>query len=81
MKVFPNPSTGNITLALNNGKADKGQVIITDLAGMVITTRNVTGLQGGQNISINLNHLASGTYMVRLVTKEGVQAVPVVVTR
>ena len=79
--VYPNPSTGLFTLQLKNVQADKAQVTILDMKGMAISTRTVEGLQRIQNISFDLSNLASGTYMIKLVTKEGVQTTPVIISR
>lgn len=81
MQPFPNPSTGLFTLKLENVKADKTQITVMDMKGMVMSTRTIQGFQKTQTINFDLRNLASGTYIIKLVTKEDVQTTRVVIAR
>jgi hypothetical protein len=81
IKAFPNPSTGIFVLQLKNIRADKAQLTVMDMKGMVMSTRIVEGLAKIQYVSFDLSHLASGMYIIKLVTDKGVQTTPVVIAR
>lgn len=81
IKVYPNPSAGLFTLRLKNIQADQAQVTVMDMKGVVMSTRTVAGLQKVQSIPFDLSRLAAGMYMIKLVTKEGVQTTPVIIAR
>jgi hypothetical protein len=59
LKVFPNPSTGIFTITIpevNEG----AQVIISDMQGKVVSTRNTAE----KIVSMDLSHLPAGNYTV-----------------
>lgn len=69
LSVYPNPSEGNITLKLN-GFESQASLNIFDVAG-----RNVLSEQIfiGKDFTKNINlDVAAGTYMLQLVTEEGI---------
>jgi hypothetical protein len=64
LKIYPNPSTGMITLEINNpGKLDL-RIEIEDVAGRKVYSRILRGADLKENI--DLGHLANGTYLVKL---------------
>ena len=64
--VFPNPSTGEISLRLERN--DLRHVDIIDTYGRVILTKSVKGLQ---QVSIDLMDVSKGLYIVRLTSENG----------
>ena len=67
LAVFPNPSTGNLTLDLSS-ISDK-QVIATifDLQGNKI--KQIQGLQVSSNATIDISELAQGNYLLNIISK------------
>jgi hypothetical protein len=67
VKVFPNPATHALTFSgMEKIKGEK-TVIITDLKGTVVMQASTDKAQ----ITVPVDSLASGLYMVRLVTNHG----------
>ncbi len=66
LKVYPNPSAGIFTL--ENSQA--GQVVVTDIAGRIVTTQKVNG---GVN-SIDLSAEAIGCYFMTMQFSDGTVA-------
>jgi uncharacterized protein YjdB len=63
-KVYPNPSAGAFTVDIpqtNNGSV----VMVTDVLGKVIETRNLTD-NSAQKVIFNLNNLAAGSYIIKV---------------
>ena len=64
--IYPNPATTAVTV----GGVEQATVTINDITGRIIATHNVAD---GDN-SIDVSHLAAGTYFVRI-TSNGTSAV------
>jgi hypothetical protein len=59
VKVFPNPSQGEITITNNNG--DANAIEITNLAGQVVYTTSVSAAT-----TVDLGSFGSGVYLVKV---------------
>lgn len=69
--VFPNPCHGKFTVRFSNLPNAGSQLEILDIAGRIIVSRMITGM----NEEFNLDHQASGLYLVKSVinSKETIQ--------
>lgn len=65
ISIYPNPSSGNTTLALNN--VGQATITVTDLQGRTVASYQV---EEGQE-SLSLSNLATGIYLVRVSTQQG----------
>lgn len=68
VNVYPNPSNGAFTVEIN-GVESMAQLSVMDLTGRVIYTEAAI-LNGNFRKELNLN-VVSGTYLVQIVTEEG----------
>ncbi|MBS1510100.1 MAG: T9SS type A sorting domain-containing protein [Bacteroidetes bacterium] len=67
MTVFPNPSNDNTQLRITVQKAGQGVVTITDVAGSLVSTQQVTLLQGNNILPLNnTQKLSEGYYTITL---------------
>jgi len=67
--LYPNPFTNSFTIApVENVK----KITITNIFGQLIQKKDITGLN---TINVNINELASGTYIVNLYTTDGERVV------
>ena len=64
VKLFPNPSGGNITIQLN--KVVQGHLAIYNLAGQDMVHQDFNASQ----IELNLHDLSSGVYVLKLTAKD-----------
>jgi acetyl esterase/lipase len=62
VKVFPNPSTGNFVIAIDEFNVDLKSITITDMTGKVVRTIESNG---GYTYEVDRNHLADGVYFVK----------------
>jgi phosphatidylserine/phosphatidylglycerophosphate/cardiolipin synthase-like enzyme len=69
--LYPNPSQGQFTIELNTEHADNYQINIYDLSGKIVMTENQSANAGSNNLTINANELAKGTYVLQMINKEG----------
>ena len=62
LQAFPNPVKDLLTVTISGG-ADNGRILITDVAGKVVRSVNVTA----ESMSIDMSQLADGMYMLQYV--------------
>lgn len=63
LKLYPNPTTDVLNIELAADHAN-GEVLISDLAGRTVHRQNISEQQ--QQYQINMQHLNSGLYLVRV---------------
>jgi hypothetical protein len=67
MNVFPNPATDHVNVTFNLEKAGDAEILLIDELGRIIQTERKRNLSAGTNqAELNIAHLASGVYYVRL---------------
>lgn len=66
LSVFPNPTTNNLTLSINDYKKDKLTYQLFDLQGKLL----ISGMITSQQTEINTSTLASATYFVHVMNQE-----------
>jgi hypothetical protein len=66
LTAFPNPTTNNLTLSINNYKEDKLTYQLFDLQGKLL----ISGMITSQQTEINTSTLASATYFVHVMNQE-----------
>jgi len=79
--VYPNPNNGQFTLQLNKTEASKAEVLILNAQGSIVERRQVQLTGKGQTLSFNLRDKASGLYMVKVISEDGVPTMKVMVKR
>lgn len=71
--VYPNPAKEKINIILNTVNAEKVTVKITDLAGRVVSVKNIETLIGDNNVQFSTANFATGTYMIKVTTANNVE--------
>ena len=69
--VFPNPATDKINLKLLATTSSPVTIQILDMSGKCIYTQNNVLKTGNQEVSVPLNHIAMGMYLVSVQDNEG----------
>ena len=67
-KLFPNPTSGALNVEFSQIVNEDFQIEIIDLLGRVIHTELPLG---NQTISIDISHLTSGSYLIRVIDQAG----------
>jgi hypothetical protein len=77
--VYPNPTNGLLNIVFNTA-AEEAVIVVTDVAGKVVMTQQINGVQSGSVAGINLSNEAAGIYFVRVQvgTVSSVQKIQVV---
>ncbi|MBN8670314.1 MAG: T9SS type A sorting domain-containing protein [Chitinophagales bacterium] len=72
VKVYPNPTTGNATLAVTLEKTQALNVSVTDMAGRVVYNSGVVSYVSGKNeILIPAANMANGIYIYAIRSENG----------
>jgi uncharacterized repeat protein (TIGR01451 family) len=64
--LFPNPSSGDVTMVFNGKEAAQGQISITDISGRQVSSNSIS-IEPGTNTVVNrTTELQNGIYLVTL---------------
>ena len=69
--LFPNPTEGKINLVLSESLQGKAVIEVYNLMGERMMTKSIGYMMKGETLSLNLSHLVSGLYIIKLSTENG----------
>ena len=70
-ELFPNPTDGKVNLVVGETLQGKAMVEVYNLLGERMMAKNIGNLQGGETFTLDLSHLASGLYIIKLGSENG----------
>ncbi len=79
VRVFPNPASDYVRVDVNFENPTDATVFIADLNGRILVSDTRKGIQS-QQLTYDMTGYPSGSYIVRLSTKEGTKTEQIVVT-
>lgn len=71
LNIFPNPSSGNLTILLPEGSTDETQIGVYDAIGKLVFRKKVPLNSLSKSIHLSLEELADGMYVFEVKTKTG----------
>jgi hypothetical protein len=70
--IYPNPVKDNMQLIIRNyTKNETAQIIITDVLGRVMSTKNINLQNGANSINVSAQHLKKGFFIVKIILSRG----------
>lgn len=72
--VYPNPVRNNANFIIAAPASERVNVIVTDLAGKVVKQQPLQLKVGDNNISLDVNALPSGNYMIKAICASGCES-------
>ncbi len=69
--LFPNPTDGKVNLVIGETLQGKAVVEVYNLLGERMMAKSIGRLQKGETINLDLSHLVSGLYIIKLSTESG----------
>jgi len=66
--IFPNPSTGNFQISFGSNIFEQRRLEVFSIDGRKIEEQTIETNDG--NSSVNLNHLANGSYILNIISKD-----------
>ena len=64
ISIYPNPAHNNLSLHLQNNKAETVTVKVKDMLGRVVVQQTSSLGLGINSLSINVSYLSKGNYLV-----------------
>ncbi len=68
-RLFPNPAQSHVTVQFDNEKAGTVEIAVFNLSGQRLVQKNFTAAASFFQNNIDLSHLPSGTYFIRMSTQ------------
>lgn len=78
ISIAPNPSNGNFNINAH-WMQGTSQVEVLDLTGKLVHTSTINTTKGQKSVTLNLQDVANGSYLVRVVSDQRVQTVKLIV--
>lgn len=72
--LFPNPALQYVNVLIAAPGKDNITLIVTDMAGRIVTRRIVNVEAGSNTVPVDISRLNSGSYLVRIICSEGCDA-------
>ena len=69
--LYPNPTDGKVNLVLSESLQGKAVIEVYNLMGERMMTKSIGYMMKGETLSLNLSHLVSGLYIIKLSTENG----------
>ena len=70
-ELFPNPTDGKVNLVIGETLQGKAMVEVYNLLGERMMAKNIHNLQKDEALNLDLSHLVSGLYIIKLSTENG----------
>jgi len=71
MKMYPNPATNNVNVTFSSEENANAVLSVMNLMGQTVYTENVNIQEGYNMVTLSVNNLRSGVYMVNIKTDKG----------
>lgn len=75
LSVVPNPVFSTATLRIGSPAANKIKILVVDAGGVIVQSRDLTLMQGANNLSLDLSSLHAGYYTLAIQWMSGKQDV------
>ena len=66
VKIAPNPASDAVTLKFDSNEGLNAQIVVSDLMGRSVVSKNVEILRGVNEQNLNISNLPNGIYFVQL---------------
>jgi hypothetical protein len=72
LRVYPNPTTGELTIDMGSMGYEIMRCEICDIYGRIVSYNQVSNLKSQNLISVNISHLPTGVYFLQVATEQGI---------
>ena len=78
MIVYPNPTTGIITMRFDQPSSGNCKVVLTDMKGRIVLEKTIYVFKGENLRRLNLSNVTNGSYLLQIQTSAGENVIKVV---
>lgn len=65
-QIFPNPSTGNVSVSFTNAISSNVTIEVSNMVGQLVYTSTQNSISGSNSFNLNLTDLNDGQYIVKI---------------
>lgn len=73
LRIFPDPSPGQLTVTYQSSKQQASQIIAVDGTGKTVYNKSFNAIAGKNTLQVNLSNVASGTYYLEIKNESGIK--------
>ena len=70
-EAYPNPTSGKVKIAFNSLISARYSLKVVDVIGKILVNRDLTAVEGQNEMDINLENVAKGLYFISLQQENG----------
>ena len=71
LKVYPNPATDHLTVEFTLSQTEQVTTQLVDLTGKVLRQKKMDGVDGFNQLQLDINGVAKGLYLLEINTQDG----------
>lgn len=71
ISIFPNPTSGDVTILIQSKVANKSRLSIVNMLGQELISKDISLQKGLNNLQIETSYLASGAYTISFTDETG----------
>jgi len=71
MKMYPNPASESVNVTFSSEESAEGVISVMNLMGQMVYNENVSVHEGYNMVTLPVNQLRAGVYMVNVKTEKG----------
>ena len=79
MKMYPNPASESVNVTFSSEESANAVISVMNLMGQTVYTKNVAVNEGYNMVTLPVNQLRAGVYMVSLRTDKGISTQKLIV--
>lgn len=73
LKAYPNPTKGKFSIAANNEKVAKAEIVVVSVNGTTVQRRTVRLTEAHQLLQFDISNCTEGLYLLKIMTDKTVQ--------
>lgn len=73
IKIYPNPTSGYLKIAIHNSTIDKVEISILDISGKVFLEKTLKNQKTNFENTIDVSQIPSGMYLIKLKSEKGIE--------
>lgn len=78
LSVYPNPVQDKLNVSFSVDKMDNYTIRLVNITGQTIYSESLNSFSGSYNQSLDMNQMASGLYLLQLVSSQGTTSIKVI---
>lgn len=69
--LFPNPAKNILNIKINSANSNIASLSVVDVSGKAVLNKNISSIKGETIMQLDVSHLSSGTYFIKIFSADG----------